>query len=194
MSKRLIEQLDSVLITEDQIVEKFDLSNDAIALLEIAAFMDTKTLEEGLNFGKLLGKLGSKAHKGTGLLDVLKKSGKNIGKMMWLAFQAQRGDDAAKLELKTLLNTKIKKEEVINFLYMLDQATLHLVTGPLHMIEALTGWHIGADLHKATSATQAIKSAVKELEDAGKKLVGSVKTKVLSYVGNIKSVMGLANG
>ena len=192
MSKRLIEQLDSVLITEDQIVEKFKLSNDAIALLEIAAFMDTKTLEEGLNFGKLLGKLGLKAHKGVGLIDILKKSGKNIGKMMWLAFQVQRGDETAKLELKELLKTKIKKEDVLNFILQLDQATLHVITGPIHLLSAITGWHLEADLHKVGSASELIKKAVAELETASKSLVGKLKDKMIGYVKNIKATLSLA--
>lgn len=193
MSKRLIQELDALLITEDQIVEHFHLSDEAIALLEVASFMETKTLDEALNFGKLLGKLGLKAHKGTGLIQILGKAGKNMAEMMWYAFQASRGDENAKVKLTEILKKKIKKEDVINFLYQLDMATAHLITGPIHMIDAITGWHIAPNLHKATSTTQMIKNAIKELEDAGKKLVGSLKNKMLGYVGNIKSVMGMTN-
>jgi hypothetical protein len=193
MSKKLLEQIESVLITEDQIVEKFELSDEAISLLELASFIETKTLDEALNFGKLLNKLGLKAHKGTGLIQILGKAGKNMAQMMWYAFQAVKGDEGAKVKLAEILKTKVKKEDVINFLYQLDMATAHLVTGPIHMIDAITGWHIAPNLHKASSTTEIIKKALKELEDAGKKLVGSVKNKLLSYVSNIKSDMGYAN-
>ena len=192
MSKRLFEQLDSVLITEDQIIEKFELSDDAIALLEIAAFMETKTIEEGLNFGKLLGKLGLKAHKGTGIIQVISRAGKNIGELFWYLLQAQRGDEAAKIKVKEIASKKIKKEDIINFILMLDQASLHLLSGPLHTLSAITGIHIEADLHKIGSTSELIKKAVKELEDASKNLVGKLKDKMVGYVKNIKTIMSLA--
>lgn len=191
MSK-LLEQLESHLITEDQIVEKFQLSDHAIALLEAGIFMETETLDEALNFKGLLGKLGLKAHKGTGLIQILGKAGKNMAEMMWYAFKAAKGDEAAKVKLAEILKTKIKKEDVINFLYQLDMATAHLVTGPIHMIDAITGWHIAPNLHSAASTTEIIRRAIKELEDASKKLVGAVKNKIVGYVGNIKSVMSIA--
>ena len=191
MSK-LLEQLESHLITEDQIVEKFELSDHAIALLEAGVFMETETLEEGLNFGKLLGKLGLKAHKGAGLIQILGKAGKNIGELFWYLFQAQRGDETAKLKVKEIVSKKIKKEDIINFILMLDQASLHLLSGPLHTLSAITGIHIEADLHKIGSTSELIKKAVKELEDASKSLVGKLKDKIVGYIKNIKSVMSLA--
>ncbi len=192
MSKKLLEQLDSALITEDQIVEKFELSDDAIALLELAAFMETETLDEALNFGKLLGKLGLKAHKGVGLLQILKSAGKNIGELLWYTIAAHRGDEAAKIKVKEIASKKIKKEDIINFLMLLDQATLHILMGPLHTLAALTGIHVSADLHKIGSASELIKKAVAELEDASKSLVGKVKDKLKGYINSIKATLAMA--
>ena len=49
--------------------------------------------------------------------------------------------EAAKNVLKGL-----KKEDVLDFLLNLDMATLHIVSGPIHTIDAITGWHLWANV------------------------------------------------
>jgi hypothetical protein len=112
-------------------------------------------LAEGLN--DYLGKIGLKVHKAKGLIDYAKDILVGTGKLFLLII---KGDtDAAKELLKT-----VKKEDVLDFLYKLDLATLHLFTGPIHFIDAVTGWDL----------TVKTKQAVKTSTDLIKDLVASL--------------------
>jgi hypothetical protein len=112
-------------------------------------------LTEGLN--DYLGKIGLKVHKAKGLIDYAKDILVGTGKLFLLIIKGD--NDAAKELLKT-----INKEDVLDFLYKLDLATLHLFTGPIHFIDAVTGW----DLAVKT------KEVVKKSTDLVKELVTSL--------------------
>ena len=140
---------------------------------------DIISLEEG--FGDFLAKLGLKAHKGKGLIDYAKQFAKGAGKLIIAATQ---GD---KKKVKEIANS-IEKEDVINFIMQLDQATLHIITGPLHFIDAVTGWHIGANLKHAGTKVKdilkqiweyltALKSKIPQIFDTEKeqKLLGHLQ-------------------
>jgi len=115
---------------------------------------------EGAN--SVLNKLGLKIHKGSGILDYIKSFSTGAGKVI-LALATGKTEKAKEI-LKTL-----KKEDVLDFIYKLDLGTLHIITGPLHMIDAWTGWDLTANIKskmkKAASFIDEIKQAVIKLKD-----------------------------
>lgn len=148
--------------------------------------MDFNTLNEDMlsefkmpDISGALSKAGLHVKKGRGLLQIIASSGIHLAKIFHAAIKASGGDADAKVNLKELLSKKIKKEDVIDFLLKLDQLTLHVITGPIHAIEAVTGWHIAAAIHKvrntANDVVQKGKEIIAKLKDIAKDLEGSGK-------------------
>ena len=149
---------------DEQVVKYLALTElmemDSSALNESTINETAENIVEGLN--DKLNKLGLKIHKGSGILDYIKSFATGVGKVFLALI---KGDTVkAKEILKTL-----KKEDVLDFIYKLDLGTLHLFTGPLHMIDAWTGWDLSANIKthmaKAQSLAQVFKDAVIKLKD-----------------------------
>ncbi len=188
------------------------LNTDQIALLEYHFFiqnLDTfneNVLNEGVK-DKVMGflkkaKLSAKdlTHHlgihigksgGRGLIQSLLASGMNISKVMIAAFQAVRGGDEEKAALKdAITKLKVKKEDLLDFLLRLDQATLHLVTGPLHMIDAIMGWHIWADVKaQASNISTRVKDAFTAMIQTIKDLPKKVKTVATSNMTDLRDTL-----
>lgn len=116
---------------------------------------EENVLEESLN--DMIKKTGLYIHKERGLIDYILKAGKTVGKLVVAAIKKD------KKTIKSLMSD-VEKSDVIDFLLKLDQATLHLVTGPIHFIDAVTGWFIWAD----------VKSHMQSAEDAVKEFLASI--------------------
>lgn len=110
--------------------------------------------------------------KGKGLIQYFKSAGKGIGKMFMAAI---RGD----VEGVKKVAKSVKATDVIDFLLKLDQATLHLITGPIHSLEAITGWHIWANVQKAqkgvVKVAEKIKQAIQIIKSNISDLIGGKK-------------------
>ncbi|MCK5538500.1 MAG: hypothetical protein KAI79_16860, partial [Bacteroidales bacterium] len=65
-------------------------------------------------------------------------------------------------------------EELVDFLYKLDLVTLHLITGPLHFIDGLTGWELIPKFKELKSEAQ---SAINKI----KKAIDNLKTNITNY-------------
>lgn len=170
-------------------------STDINNIIEIAVFMEEfNQLDEGIgDFTKrikgFLSKAGLHASQGgPGLIQMLAKAGSTMTKFFWYAMKASTGDNEAKAKVKEMANKEIKKETLMDFLLKLDQMSMHMITGPIHMIEALTGWHIGVYYKVATKATEKIRTAIAHLEDVAKDLAGSLKKKIIAYIKGIKKL------
>lgn len=152
---------------------EFRDQEDAIrAILEVAFIMDTPTdqlnemfeadsddlLTEALDFSALKGLIHTTKSKG--LIGYLKSAGIGMSKLFIAAI---KGD---KEGIKKVMSS-VKKGDVLDFLLKLDQATLHIITGPIHTLEAVTGWHIWAAVTKAqeisTAAIDKIKQAIQTI-------------------------------
>lgn len=164
-------------------------------IIEIAIFMEEyNQLDEGISdFGKrikgFLGKAGlHTSHSGPGLVQMLAKAGKTMTQFFWYAMKASTGDAEAKKKVKELANKEIKKEQLMDFLLKVDQVSLHMLTGPIHMIEAITGWHIGVYYKVTQKATEKIKIAIQYLEDVSKSITGKIKQKIIQYINGIKQL------
>ena len=81
----------------------------------------------------VIDKSGLKIHKTDGLLDYFVSFATGAGKMILAAI---RND---KEEIKKL-SKEFDKAKMIDFLFKMDMVTLHIVTGPLHIIYAYRDW------------------------------------------------------
>ena len=182
---------------EDYINEELD--NDIISIIELSSFikeypeMNEAMGEWGDKLKSALGKLGLHASKGnTGLLQIITKASANVSKLLWHAFMASiTGKQEHKDKVKEIANKEVTKEDIIDFLLKLDLLTLHIITGPIHIIDALTGWHIGPKILKG----------VENLADRAKKAIDHLifirnksddrplKNKLSHYIKNIKSLV-----
>lgn len=174
-------------------------NNDISIIIETVIFMeDYDYLNEGIgDFARkvrnFLPKLGVHAHKAHGgLIGMLGKVGKTMAKFFWHAMKAATGDEESKKIVKQIANKEIKKEDVIDFLLKLDATTIHLISGIIHTIEALTGWHIGANIkHDIENVTHRAKEAIDILINVSKTVSDDVKKKIIQYVNGIKRLIGL---
>lgn len=148
--------------------------------------MDFDTLNENMltefkmpDIGGALKKAGLHVQKGRGLIQMVASVGIHFAKVLHAAIKASGGDKAAEKNLKELLAKKISKEQIIDFLLKLDQVTAHAVTGPIHFIEAITGWHLWAAVHKVRDSGKNLiqkgKDIINKLHDVAKELEGSGK-------------------
>lgn len=171
---------------------------DAIRLLEFSFLMNEEEniLNEGIvdNINKFLKKLGLHIDAtDTGILNVIMKGGKYIAQMIWYSLKALRGDKDAKEKVKEIANTKITKEDFANFILKLDVLTLHILTEPIHMIDAITGWHIGVNDKKIGDVTHRVKTAIKWLETTLKEIPSKAQELLSKHIEGLKRVFGFDN-
>jgi hypothetical protein len=174
---------------------------DMTALLELSMFMeaDINRLDEAFGLkdladtaGKLLSKAGLHLHKGDGLVQQAMKGGTVLAKFVWYALKSATGDKEAIAKVKELANTEIKKEDVLAFLLNLDMATLHVITGPIHTIDAITGWHLWANVKEAAGASvDKASKAIENLIDVAKNALPEIKNKLIHHMKGIISLVGL---
>ena len=141
------------------IMERVGLMDvDSILIMENE---DPDIIVEGImdNLNSALNKIGLKIEREKGLIDYLLAAGKTMAQFFLAAL---RGD---KKTLKQLANKEISKEALVDFVYKLDGATMHVLAGPLHFIEAVTGWNIAANFEREGMATK-IRKTVSTFKDA----------------------------
>ncbi len=166
------------------------LSKEACLLLEAAMFVEKDTFYERVEFTGLFNKLNIPKQHGKGILQVLAKSGRALTDVVWLAMKSSLGDKKAKEELKALLKTEIKREDVKDFLLRLDTVTLSIVSTPVRVIDALTGWDLWGKIVKGKTTTiDTIKKAITELEGAADKLTGDLQKQLKKHIATIRELI-----
>jgi hypothetical protein len=170
-----------------------------VKLVELSVFYEdfnvVNEAESGVvgKINSLLSKLGLHTHASdAGIIQVLAKGGKNFAQLIWYAMKAMTGDKDAKEKVKEIANKEITREQFIDFLLKLDVLTMHFITGPIHMIDALTGWHVGTNLKKdSNDMITRIKKAISHLSVVSKNLSNDVKNKIQSYVESLKRIFNI---
>ena len=190
----ITQKLTQYAYTKDEI-------RDMNSLLEIAMFMeqDVERLDEAFSLAAitksangLLKKAGLHLHTGDGIIQMAMKSGKNVAKLFWYAMKGASGDKEAKAKAIELANTEVSKEQVMDFLLKLDMATNHVISGPIHLIDAWTGWHLWAGIKDmATDGLKKAKEAIENLIAVAKDAEASVKLKLKGYMHGIAKLIGL---
>ena len=131
-------------------------------------------MNEGVTnkINSIMSKGGLHVKKTKGIIGHLMAAGKGIGKLFVALIK--KDTEGAKQVLKGL-----KKEDVLDFLLDLDMATNHTISGPIHWIDAWTGWHLWANVtQKVRGAQVAVKDAIAKL----KMYISNVYTKVKAKV------------
>ncbi len=140
---------------------------ESLLLLQYVTENDGRLNEDSVlaNFASkvnsILPKLGMKLHKGDGIINYVAKFASVGGKMLIASIKGN------KEEIKRLATT-IDRSEFIDFLLKLDMVSFHLVTNPIHMIDAITGWDLMANLkshaQKAVSVIEDIVNGIRQLK------------------------------
>ena len=157
-----------------------DYQTKLMVLIEMADSINN--LNEGAKLDSVnntLGKMGIKITKHEGILDYIKKFSSVFGKVFLYII---KGDtEKAKELLKTLT-----RGDFIDFVLKLDLGTLHMLSEPLHMIAAWTGWDIEAVLGKledeAKNSIESLKQAVSNVKNKITTVFsGKKEKKLISY-------------
>lgn len=186
-------------------IEDISIEEDAMNLLTLGILLEeVGRLDEAIDIGTikdktvgLLKKMGLKMSTGKGLVQYLFTINKNILRLIYhgisLGDAAEHQREASKKAIKEIMGS-VSKEDVVNFLYKLDQLTLGVLTTPLKLIDAVTGWHIAADVSKKIKpAVERAKQAIHWLESAKSSLEGKLKAQVQKYVNALRRVFNLGN-
>jgi hypothetical protein len=192
-AKYITKKVNEVLLDQDtmaSLLEYYDFVNleDPDALFE-GKFKKPSSGE----VNQALGKIGIHVKKkNQGLFSMIVKSGKAMGKVLWLAVKAVAKDSPeSRQKLKEAIQKlKVNRSQIIDFFLKIDTLTMHLFTGPIHMIEAVTGWHIAADLARGKDDTTAkIQSSIGILKAYANQLIGPIKNRIMSYVTGIETTI-----
>ncbi len=113
-------------------------------------------------------KSGMHVHKSKkGLLHYLASASKGVATIILAAI---KGDsEMIKATMKT-----VKKEDVLDVLLKIDMAFLHIITGPIHTLDAITGWHLWANIENAAKQGSALINKIKDALEYVKKEIGNV--------------------
>ena len=179
------------------------LYDDKDRLLELAIFMSLNPHQLNEADGDWRTKFKQAAQKAglklggseRGLLSTLSKVSKHISKIIYYAIKAKGGDRPARDELKKLLKRKATKEDLIDFFFKLDTLTLSILTGPINIIDALTGWNIVSSLKdKGKTPNKRIKDAITALTKSIEGLSPRIKKRVSNNLDKIKKMVLTTEG
>ena len=179
------------------------LYDDKDRLLELAIFMSLNPHQLNEADGDWRTKFKQAAQKAglklggseRGLLSTLSKVSKHISKIIYYAIKAKGGDRPARDELKKLLKRKATKEDLIDFFFKLDTLTLSILTGPINIIDALTGWNIVSSLKdKGKTPNKRIKDAITALTKSIEGLSPRIKKRVSNNLDKIKKMVSTTEG
>jgi len=129
-------------------------------------------------------KIGLDFEKGDGIIDYISQFTVGTGKLILAAI---KGD---KKKVKEIADG-LTRGKVIDFLFKLDILTLHIITEPIHIIDAITGWELMADIKRAAEgAVDQIKifyDSIKKVKDTITNLLnGKKKEKMSKYANNLE--------
>ena len=171
----------------DYLNEGIQLNEDINNLLELAVFMDDGQLDEGIlkKTKNVLPKLGIDIEKkGQGIIGKLKDP--KTKEFFKLLFKAFKGDEEAKTKVKEMSKEIVSKGDIVNILLKLDSITLHMISGPVHILEYLTGWKISGVKKEMKSVVQRIDKAMASLKDLYELLKGKQKKVIGNSIANLK--------
>jgi len=173
--------------------QNHDYSKD---ILEIFMIMNHDDLiNESIDLNAILQKLGFSFNKEAGLIQILHGAGKHIFslfKALIIAWYSGKEED--KQVVRDIIDsTDITKEHIVDFLFKLDEVTLHLLTGPVYLLSAITGWKIRPiDPHKkitVQSIETKIKDAINQLSTITNELPKKIAKNFRSYLKGISNLV-----
>ena len=174
------------------------LDNDKQQILEIAFFMSMNPNQLNENIGSSIMRAAKKAglnikgSGGRGLISILSKTSKYMGQVMYYAFKAHGGDKEARVKLKELLQKRVSREELFDFLLKLDAVTFSAITGPINIIDAIMGWSTVANIRKsAVKVDDRITNAIDSLLSSAEDLPDKIRRRVITNISKLKKIVGV---
>ena len=126
-------------------------------------------LNEGVS--DILKKFGLEFEKKSpGVIEYIAKFTSGVGKLLYYGIKKDK-------KKVTEIAKSFTKEEFLDFLLKLDMVTMHMVTGPIHFVNGITGWDLEANLH-------AIKKSAASSIVTFKKTLNSLKTDIVKFFDN----------
>lgn len=170
--------------------DKWQVENDIYTLLEASMLIEEPILNENKiinNITNFIKKIGLTVHHRSGLIHHLKKASTSVSKLIMLAFKNDK--EGLKQHIK---DNQISKSDVLDVLLKIDVLTLHIVSYPLHIIDAVTGWEIMPAIKSSTlPIIERAKKAIKEMEYILTTVTGEVKKTLENHVTKIKELLDL---
>lgn len=170
--------------------DRWQLENDIISLLEVSIILDDPMLNENKiisNISNYIKNIGLTIHQKKGLIHHLKDASSYVSKLIMLAFKNDK--EGLKKHIK---ETNITKADVLDILLKLDVLTLHIVSYPLRVIDAVTGWDIIPTIKSTTlPVVERAKKAIKEMEYILTKLSGEIRDVLKNHIYKIKELLNL---
>jgi len=185
---------------------------DAIILIEGMAFIESchdniinesvvKSSKEFLSkIGDILNKkvdpvvkkAGLHIETKKGLLQYLAAATTGVAKLLYYTVDYYYNKNDKSKEKMIELAKSVKKEDIIDFLLKLDTLTLHLISGPIHQLDALTGTHIWANIkNKTKNVTDIAKEAIKKVEDLKDHLDGRLRQQLQKYANALRRIFNI---
>ncbi len=161
-------------------------------IAELAVLSQTDYNEDLINegitdtFKNLTAEIGSNSSKG--LFHYFKDFSKGMGKFF---VAAVKGDTKT---MKALANKEVTKEDMLNILVRMDEITLGLISAPVTMIDAITGWDlvltIKKNAHKINNKAKEFQLALKTVKTGITQLFdGAPQKKMLKAVAGIEGAL-----
>jgi hypothetical protein len=175
---------------------------DLVSLVEYMVFMqEFNTMDEGIGDAlknmkgkvtKVLKKAGIHIQQGEGLIQQLTKAHKGVGQLIYYSFIAYYNNDQKAREKVKEIMISLKPEHILDFILRLDVLTMHLLTGPIHMLDALTGTHIWANVKGKVEALEVrAKTAIESLESLKIHVEGKIQTQIQKYSNALRRVFSI---
>jgi len=165
----------------DEIIHpnQYDTIEDVIVVLEFISIIesDDSILTEARGdtikslFSQISNKIGGSSGDKKNLFGLLRSIGQTGSKSILYAIQAAAGREGAEEKLKKTLKNSNAKAEIIDFIIRADVLTLHLISTPIHMIDAIAGFDIAEKIReKAVGGGERLKDAVDLIQKSAKNL------------------------
>ena len=167
-----------------QQIEEAELRITALLYLTESEYLN-ENLNEGLK--DWLKDFGLNLQKSPDVMDYAIRFTSGVGMLIMAAL---KGD---KHQIKAISNN-YTRDEFMDFLMKLDNLTLGLVTAPLNIITAVTGWDLLDTLEKTSKNTKKvlgnIKAAIQRIKKDATKILDKQKQQVLNtHLNNIEQTM-----
>jgi hypothetical protein len=188
-------------INESSLRDEYSGEEIEQIVLEYAAILDCdarmlteagkiESVKAGL--AKAVGKLGLKVSGRKNLIHLIGSLSKNAALAMIHAMRAAAGDEGSKEHLEDLLQKSNLKSEFSDLILRLDILTLHFVTGPIHIIDAIMGWDLASNIREKTlTQNTKVSAALDELSKRANKMSKKASDRIAKGLKIVRKAFGL---
>lgn len=163
------------------------LDCDAVMLTESSKIESVKA---GLS--KAVGKLGLEMSGRKNLIHLIGSLSKNGAMAMIHAMRASAGVEGSKKSLEVLLQKSNLKSEFTDLILRLDILTLHFVTGPIHIVDAIMGWDLASNIREKTlTQNTKVTAALDDLSQRAAKMSTNAAARVTKGLKIVRKAFGL---